>query len=489
MNLKQFSAAVIAAVLCAVPFTGRTDCADYTTVHAAAASIADLPTEYQTAADWIWTNRTVKEDWMKNWNTIYDQIVAGNGTLHYVVKWQSDKTLTLEQRKKIPQVLEASVNKWTDWLVGYENWPFTHVNVEVVGWAVLDVNCLQDLQPDEVVYTDKVVCDSSYVTDGNMAVSDIPEYEPIAPTDLFRDVHWADKSWTYNGNYENRFDMYFHGMQGMIDFGGFGYHWGQQLSDNAILGLCDGTTSTHILEHEMGHGFGFSDFYGGEGEADGYPPGGFPGGGTSIMMAGSSSVITDFDGWFARYAWTKLAAEEGRFDLSAPVVTTTTVTTEYQPVESTTTTTTALPPVNIGTAQFADTIQSMEIQTEGASRVTFAQNGSYTFSGTDYYGGDENKNLSHYEAGDRITVQFSYNQDTGEILSISYLQLEQNIRTRTGDVNADGQFSIADLVMMQKFLIRGGTLTDWQQGDLYEDSVIDARDLVLMRRMLSGQSA
>ena len=58
-----------------------------------------------------------------------------------------------------------------------------------------------------------------------------------------------------------------------------------------------------------------------------------------------------------------------------------------------------------------------------------------------------------------------------------------------GDVNADGQFSIADLVMMQKFLIRGGTLTDWQQGDLYEDGVIDAKDLVLMRRMLSEQRA
>lgn len=58
-----------------------------------------------------------------------------------------------------------------------------------------------------------------------------------------------------------------------------------------------------------------------------------------------------------------------------------------------------------------------------------------------------------------------------------------------GDVNADGQFSIADLVMMQKYLIRGGTLTDWQQGDLYEDGVIDAKDLVLMRRMLSEQRA
>lgn len=43
--------------------------------------------------------------------------------------------------------------------------------------------------------------------------------------------------------------------------------------------------------------------------------------------------------------------------------------------------------------------------------------------------------------------------------------------------------------MMQKYLIRGGTLTDRQQGDLYEDGVIDAKDLVLMRRMLSEQRA
>ena len=57
-----------------------------------------------------------------------------------------------------------------------------------------------------------------------------------------------------------------------------------------------------------------------------------------------------------------------------------------------------------------------------------------------------------------------------------------------GDVNADGQFSIADLVMMQKYLIRGGTLTDWQQGDLYEDGLIDAKDLVLMKRLFMEQA-
>ena len=80
-----------------------------------------------------------------------------------------------------------------------------------------------------------------------------------------------------------------------------------------MLGLIDGTTRQHILLREMGHGFGLPDYYGGEGESDGFPPGGFPGGENSIMMAGSSQKITDFDGWFFRYLWSKLKSEDGRF--------------------------------------------------------------------------------------------------------------------------------------------------------------------------------
>ena len=83
--------------------------------------------------------------------------------------------------------------------------------------------------------------------------------------------------------------MYLHGITGMINMGGYGYHYGQILSDQSVLGLIDGTTSQHIL------------------------PGGFPGGENSIMMAGSSQKITDFDGWFFRYLWSKLKSEDGRF--------------------------------------------------------------------------------------------------------------------------------------------------------------------------------
>ncbi len=54
-----------------------------------------------------------------------------------------------------------------------------------------------------------------------------------------------------------------------------------------------------------------------------------------------------------------------------------------------------------------------------------------------------------------------------------------------GDVNADGRFNVADLVMMQQFILANGTLTDWQAGDLCKDDIIDVFDLVEMRKMLA----
>lgn len=88
--------------------------------------------------------------------------------------------------------------------------------------------------------------------------------------------------------------------QGFPSIGGCGGDWGQRLSDDAYLNI-------------INSGFGLTDFYGGEGEKGGFPPGGFPGGENSLMMAGSASKITDFDGWMLRYVWSKIKNESGRF--------------------------------------------------------------------------------------------------------------------------------------------------------------------------------
>ena len=55
-----------------------------------------------------------------------------------------------------------------------------------------------------------------------------------------------------------------------------------------------------------------------------------------------------------------------------------------------------------------------------------------------------------------------------------------------GDVNADGKFNIADIAMMQKWLLAvpDTSLADWKAGDLCENDEINVFDLCLMKHLL-----
>ena len=273
--------------------------------------MADFPSDYTYAADWIWNNRITAEKSTERRNTIFDQIDAGNGTINYMVRWQSYRTLTLEQRQQLEKLVSDSINGWNDWLKGWDGWKYDHVAVKIVGWAVLDKSVLQDLPPDEVVY-DNLISDYDSTYDTSNGVDTIPDKLPSAPSEISRFDHFADSSYVYPNGLDSRFDMYLWGTQGFPNIGGCGGDWGQRLSDTAYLNMLDGT-GIHVLEHEIGHGFGMTDFYGGEGESNGFPPGGFPGGENSLMMAGSAMKITDFDGWMLRYMWSKIKDEDGRF--------------------------------------------------------------------------------------------------------------------------------------------------------------------------------
>lgn len=282
-----------------------------TTTTAPELTMADFPAEYQYAADWIWDNRITVEKSTERRNTIFDQIVAGKGTINYVVRWQSYRSVTLEQRQQFEQLVSDCINDWAKWLSGWDGWEYDHVDVNIVGWAVLDKSVLLDLQPDEVVYDNLIApYDSTY--DATNGVDTIPDKLPSAPSELSRFDHFEDSSYEYPGGLDARFDMYLWATQGYPDIGGCGGDWGQRLSDTAYLNMLDGT-GIHVLEHEIGHGFGMTDFYGEEGAIDGFPPGGFPGGENSLMMAGSAMKITDFDGWMLRYIWSKIKDDEGRF--------------------------------------------------------------------------------------------------------------------------------------------------------------------------------
>lgn len=282
-------------------------------------TLADMPSEYKTPMEWIWNTRIMGEDSLgikgKRYNTLFDQIYKGNGTINYVVRWQSRKTVTYEQRQQFEKLASDSINAWNDYLKGYDGWKYDHINVKVVGWAVIDKNSLLDLHDDEKVFTDIQPYDSS--GDTSNGVETIPDVLPLAPETLNKFNYFGEQNHDYSSAISQYgmqpFNMYLWATQGFPSIGGCGGDWGQRLSDDAYLNMLGGS-NFHVLVHEIGHGFGITDFYGGEGESNGFPPGGFPGNGSSIMMAGSSMEITDFDAWMLRYMWSQIKDETGRFN-------------------------------------------------------------------------------------------------------------------------------------------------------------------------------
>ena len=59
-----------------------------------------------------------------------------------------------------------------------------------------------------------------------------------------------------------------------------------------------------------------------------------------------------------------------------------------------------------------------------------------------------------------------------------------------GDVNADGEFNVVDLVLLQRWLTAdsGAELANWKNADLCEDSVLDVFDIISMRRALLSKN-
>ncbi len=71
-------------------------------------------------------------------------------------------------------------------------------------------------------------------------------------------------------------------------------------------------------------------------------------------------------------------------------------------------------------------------------------------------------------------------------VNISDLTVVEYTEPVVGDVNADGSFSVADVVTLQKWLlvVPNVELADWKAADVCEDNVLNVFDLCLMKRML-----
>lgn len=100
---------------------------------------------------------------------------------------------------------------------------------------------------------------------------------------------------------------------------------------------------------------------------------------------------------------------------------------------------------------------------------------------------------------DNLTVtDDGLNENTTYYYKVIYINRYYNIESDTvsvttghksiiGDCNNDGSFTVADIVMLQKWLLNDGTVLDnWKAADLYGDNVINVFDLALMKQMIAN---
>jgi len=82
----------------------------------------------------------------------------------------------------------------------------------------------------------------------------------------------------------------------------------------------------------------------------------------------------------------------------------------------------------------------------------------------------------------------SYNKDSVYCCNIAELAVygrKAAVEEASGDVNKDGSTNLADLVMLQRFVLRRtDSLTDWKASDLDGDGIITAFDITLLRQEL-----
>lgn len=230
--------------------------------------------------DEVWAH--VEDTYNLNFRNFgWDQIMATGGTIDYCVRWDSQNTVNAQTRDAIEAKLQDQYDLWFDQMAGWSEFPFDQIEVNVVGWAARDRNLLQWSDDSVDVY-----------------IGDIRENAPQCSEDCGRFFHQDGNYSQCPGGETHHYDQSLWLTQGMG--GGAGGDWGQRMGQEYFVNSLNSSQITIYL-HELGHTFGLDDFY------DWTPSGQC----CFIMLAGSSSTITEFDQWMLRDWWRHLKSRYG----------------------------------------------------------------------------------------------------------------------------------------------------------------------------------
>jgi hypothetical protein len=222
---------------------------------------------------------------------LLDSVMKGKGQINLCVRWGA----TVEPSDAVKANMASSVQKWfNDWfsqLAGYGCFPYSTITAKVTGWAVKPGNesWVNDLGSDVKVYTE---------VDGSG--------EPKCPDacSFFEQANWGHTfpncpgGEAYHTDYWLWLDNSIEGGAAAVG-GDWGLRMPRQNFENAM------GKSNLVIEHEMGHGFGFQDYY----DWTGSRP---TGGSLMIVSPGpGQSTPTTADMWLLRRTWKEMKTLRG----------------------------------------------------------------------------------------------------------------------------------------------------------------------------------
>ena len=105
----------------------------------------------------------------------------------------------------------------------------------------------------------------------------------------------------------------------------------------------------------------------------------------------------------------------------------------------------------------------------------------------------DNEELLEYKSNGRTLTLYNVSEFwDGETVycdalnELGYITSDKAVITVgvAGDVNEDGAVTVADLLMLQRWLIQSGTVTNGRLGDLDGNGTLNGTDLYRLKRML-----
>lgn len=225
---------------------------------------------------------------LKSKDTKIHQMMANGGKMRYCARWDSSSPISAEERQQAAALMRKCDLQWTDKLTGWGCWPHSTIDVKIVMWVVRDASLLTGWNASEGSY---VVGTPTNNDDTDMA----------CPRDCKQEPTQAQKASCTGGQVYDEF-LWLDGDK--TDYTGWGWVDGFYMSASHFMSAAKKNANTEtIVAHELGHSHTLMDFY----EA-GETPAGWT---NFIMKSGTSSTVTETDGWMLRNVWRHLRSQWG----------------------------------------------------------------------------------------------------------------------------------------------------------------------------------